>query len=277
VKLRIRDMVVVAACAAAVLVPALAYGDAAPDASFTAEDNVWHVTGSAATQVTIAPGDTVAFGYPTGASYHDVKFDSGEPSSCSGLPAYPSPHGWSGTCRFDTAGTYTFHCEAHPDTMMGTVRVVKPAPTPTATPTPPPAPGSTPAPGATPTPTPTPTPGTPATQTTLKGAVAIAAHQKGTRVRGRVMVRRQGSRLEVSVWVPRSALPGGKGKTLIRIGRSLTAATREEKVAFAVAVSAKARTALHRRGKLTVTVNVALTPPGGHKLTHSARATLRAS
>jgi plastocyanin len=109
-------------------------GAAAPStASFTAVDNIWQVTNSTDTTATIAAGGTVAFGYPDGASFHNVDFDSAQPTSCtqtsgnnSGsvppLPAVPTVPGWAGACTFKTPGTYSFHCDMHAS-MTGTVVV----------------------------------------------------------------------------------------------------------------------------------------------------------
>lgn len=74
--------------------------------------------------VTIAAGGSVVFAYPAGATFHNVDFSDAQPSACaqtaganSGavppLPALPGGQGWSGMCRFDTPGTYTFTCDAH--------------------------------------------------------------------------------------------------------------------------------------------------------------------
>jgi hypothetical protein len=154
--------------------------------------------------------------------------------------------------------------------MTGTITVV--ASSATATPTPTATPGA----GATPTPTPAPGGGgQTVTQTTLKGFVVVPRSQKGTRVRGSVDVKLAGSRLDVAVWVPRKALSGGKSAKLVRIGRQTRASTPAGKVSFAIVTDAKARSALRRHRRLSVTVSIALTPPGGHKLTHSARSTLR--
>src|SRR3954452_1503205 len=101
--------------------------------------------------VNITPGGKVTFSYPTGESVHNVIFvDSGpQPTSCVQTvapPPYPilpvpplpfttEPPGWVGSCTFNTAGTYTFYCQAH-NFMTGTVTVAVPAnnpPTVTAT------------------------------------------------------------------------------------------------------------------------------------------------
>ena len=110
---------------------------------------------------------------------------------------------------------------------------------------------------------------------TLAGMVAIAKSQKGTRVRGSVRIKLAGSRLEVSLWAPRKALSGGKSSKLVRIGRQTRAAAPAGKINFAVGTDAKARSALRRHRRLSVTVSIALTPPGGHKLTRSVKSTLR--
>jgi plastocyanin len=281
-RLKTRELVVVAACGIAVGVPALAYGRGDPVVTINATGTdpyyAWDQT-----DVTIAPGDTVKFSNQQAAAtaFHNVTFAAGspQPAACSQTsgsgagtvtqaPVPKSPKRlWTGECRFDTAGVYSFVCQSHPD-MKGTIRVVA-----AATPTP------TPEPGASPTPTPTPTPGpggTKQTQTTLAGMVAIAKSQKGTRLRGSVRVKLAGSRLEVSLWAPRKALSGGRSSKLVRIGRSTRTSAPAGKINFAVGTDAKARSALRRHRRLSVTVSIALTPPGGHKLTRSVKSTLRA-
>jgi plastocyanin len=279
-RLKTRELVVAAACGIAVGVPALAYGRADPvvtvNASGVDPDYAWDQP-----DVTITAGDTVRFSnHQTATSaFHNVTFDS-RPTTCtqtSGAGAGtvsqgPMPSGvkknWDGECRFDTAGTYKFVCSVHAS-MKGTITVLAVAtPTPSATATP----------GAGPTPTPDPggSGATTQTQTTLAGAVAIARSQQGTRVRGSVDVKLAGSRLEVSLWAPRKAVAGGRSGKLVRIGRSTRASAPAGKVNFAVGTDAKARSALRRHRRLSVTVSVALTPPGGHKLTRSVKSTLRA-
>src|SRR3954464_6966649 len=67
--------------------------------------------------VTINAGETVTFSYPSGGNSHNVDFDAAQPTSCTQtaganigpvppVPAFPSPQGWEGTCRFNTPGTY---------------------------------------------------------------------------------------------------------------------------------------------------------------------------
>jgi plastocyanin len=264
-RLKTRDLVIAAACGIAAGVPALAYGrQDAPEVHPTGADPYYAWSNP---DITIAPGGSVSFNNATN-GFHDVKFDQGSPS-CTGLPTTFKKQWAGGSCRFDTPGDYRYMCELHSATMIGTIHVV-----PAATPTPTTEPG-----GATPTPTPTPAPGpggTTETQTTLSGMVAIAKSQKGTRVRGSVRVKLAGSRLEVSLWAPRNALSRGKSSKLVRIGRQTRASAPAGKFSFAVGTDAKARSALRRHRRLSVTVSIALTPPGGHKLTRSVKRTLRA-
>ena len=285
-RLKTRELVIAAACGIAIGVPALAYGRADSDPVVTINatgadpDWAWDQT-----DVTIAPGQTVAWSnqQASATAFHNVSFEAGSPvpASCaqtSGAGAGPVAQPpvptrpkrlWTAECRFDTPGHYRFACQTHPD-MKGTITVVAAA-------TPTPTPGAS----ATPTPTPTPGPtgsgGPKPTQTTLAGAVHVARAQTGTRVRGSVDVKVGGSRLEVSLWVPRKALLGANRAKLIRIGRSMRVSAPAGKVSFAVGTDAKARSALRRHRRLSVTVSIALTPPGGHKLTRNVKSTLRAS
>jgi plastocyanin len=282
-----RGMLIAAACAALVGLPALARAQGDPPASgdFQAVDDAgtmtsaWRANGTDATTLTIATGGTVTFHYDTGSpstNKHNVVWgdDLNNPqqqpayASCPSTPDRYAPQRapWSGSCTFSAPGTYAFHCIVHPY-MTGTVVVqdVTAQPTATATPI-----GD---PGATPTPTPTVTPDPP--QSTLKGAVKLAASQHGSRVRGTVSVKGAKSRLEVAVFAPRSALSGGKSHAAVRVGRYLRKSAPAGKVSFAVPLSARARKAMDRHRRLRVTVAVALTPPGGHKLTRSLHATVR--
>jgi plastocyanin len=132
-------------------------------ATVVAQDNVFQNS-----PVTVDAGNTVAFAYPSGNSSHNVVFNQA-PSSCvqtagnpifasaPPLPQYPLGPGWEGYCTFNTPGTYTFYCEAHPTEMTGSVTVRGPS-QPTPTPSPSPSPTSTPSPSPTASPTPTPSP-----------------------------------------------------------------------------------------------------------------------
>lgn len=285
-----RAALVAIACGALAGIPALARAQqqdpltgtvTAKDVG-TMGDGRFSVNNGDATTLTVATGATVTFAYPDpqGASFHNVHFDSAQPASChqdSGvnlgavppLPAGPAPHGWSGTCTFSAAGSYPFHCDLHAD-MTGTIVVRDPAaatptPSPGATPTPPPG-----GPYATPTPTPTADP----LQPTLRGAVKLAAHQRGTHVRGSVKVQVARSRLEVALSAKRSALTGGHSTMLVRVGRRRTTASRAGRVAFSVPLTRTGRAALAKLRRLPLTVTVSLTPPGGRKLSRTLHTTL---
>jgi plastocyanin len=265
-----RSALIAGLCGALVGVPALA----------SARDDTPKVTAVDAPAphwdtetVTIPAGGTVAFEYTAAMNVHNVVITGEQDPSCTALPPRKPAIkvSWSASCQFDHPGTYAFVCEWHPTQMTGQV-IVEPTPTPSptygGTPTP------TPPPGATPTPGPGGTSPTP--QSTLKGAVSLARFQRGSRVRGAVKVKAAKSRLEVGVWAPKSKLSGGKSRKAVRIGRFVKGSTAAGRVRFSIKVDAPARSALRRARRLAVTVNVALTPPGGHKLSRSLHATLKA-
>jgi plastocyanin len=172
----------VAGAATAILatLPSQAAGTSPPNsASFTAVDFGWDAAGGG-NSATIAQGGTVSFGYPSGASQHNADFGSGlHPSSCSQtagtssgavppLPHNPTSPGWSGTCTFNTPGTYTFHCDLHAF-MTATIVVQGSGTTTGTTTTTPPTTGTTTTPpttGTTTTPPTTTTTTTPRTTTT---------------------------------------------------------------------------------------------------------------
>jgi plastocyanin len=256
-------------CGALVGVPALASARDDPPA----EANVDTVDGMTPTfspdSVTIVTGGKVTFHSDSATTYHDLTFKDDVTPACAGAPAFGEfQHTWTGTCEFTKPGTYSFVCDYHAVSMHGTVVVKDPAPAATATPNQ----GSS----ATPTPTPTPDPGvTPTPQTTLRGALKLSSAQRGSRVRGTVAVKAAKSRLEVALFVPRSTLSGGRSHKAVRAGRWVRASTAAGSVRFSVSLSARARSALRRARRLAVTVSVALTPPGGPKLTRRLHTTLR--
>jgi plastocyanin len=287
-----------AGVAAAVMLPAMAPGDAPPTtASFTAQDFAWNATGGTTHSVTVAVGGTVDFGYPSGTSSHNADFAGGPaPSSCtqtagvdSGpvppLPAFPTARGWSGSCRFDAAGTYSFHCDLHAF-MTGTVVVVDPnAPPPTTTTTPPtttrtPPPTTTTAPGGT-----TTTPGGGGSGSAGEGGsagggsgstggggaasgrvrVRFVHRQHGAVVRGSVTTPAAHWRVVVTALASNRALARHRPRHIrdVRIASQRSRSDASARTSFALRVSALARAALHRRGRLAVELRIAATPPGG--------------
>jgi plastocyanin len=253
--------------------------DAPPaTASFTAMDFAWNVSGSTSTTANVAAGGTVTFGYPTGGSDHNADFGSGpQPSSCtqtagasSGavppLPAQPTAPGWSGTCTFATAGTYTFHCDMH-SLMTATIVVGN------ALPPPPPPPGgsttssqTTSTPGSTPAPTTTTTGTTPGKPTTpappssalagpARRAIVLAAVQHGAVVHGSLSISAagRGGLLQIQLFAAGHRRAGSLGRRTLPAGR----------VRLAVALNTAARRALHRQHHLDVTVEITITSGKG--------------
>jgi plastocyanin len=283
-QLKTRDLVIAAAVCAVVGIPALAYGQQAPPTvsavDVSASAHKWDNP-----SVTIAPGGTVTFQNttPTG---HNVGFTDKQPSSCtqtSGatfgsavppMPTYPIT-GWSGTCTFNTPGDYPFVCLVHAD-MTGVVHVVAAAtPTPSVQPTTTPVASASPDPGDPGTPAPGTPGGNTATPSQLK--LSVAKTQNGAKVHGNVTVGQAGSRLVVSVWAPKNALQHSSSTKLVEIGHATRIKAPSGKVTFSVTANAKARSALRRHHRLSVTVEIALTPPGGHELTRSVKSTLKMS
>ena len=280
------------------LIPGWASGGALPDAaSFTAADFSWQVTGTGGQQATIAAGGTVSFGYPTGSNMHNADFGTGpQPSSCtqaSGadtgavppLPHKPTAPGWSGSCRFDTPGTYTFHCDLH-SFMTGTIVVEAPTitttttspaptgtttattpttttpttPTGTTTTTSPPPPATTPTTPAAPRP-----PGGPLLNGPAARAVRVPARQRGTAIAGSVELApaANAGRLEVDLTVDRGQ-PGARRGPLT-VGRLVRRSLRSGTVGFRVALSAAGRRLLARAGGLRLTASITLTAVDGRR------------
>lgn len=278
----------------AVAVPGIAPGDPPPGtASFTAEDYSWHVTGDrTSSSVTIAKGGTVTFGYPSGISTHNADFAGGPaPTSCvqtagtpgsrspPPLPSEPTAAGWSGTCTFETPGTYTFHCDLHPTRMHGTIVVVDPN-------APPPTTGTT---GTTP-PTTTTAPGSPGTTSTgttsppggstqqgTRVRVRVARLQRGSLLRGTVTVPAAGSRIDVTALVASRAL-GGRARRRarqVRVGGKRLRAKAAGATAFSLTLDAAARAALRRHRRLAVSLRIVVTPPHGARVVKTVAVVVR--
>jgi plastocyanin len=268
--------------AAIAVIPGIARSESPPPATaaFTASDiagssvygeHRWYVAGSTATQVTVAQGATVTFSYPTGNSQHNVDFSAGgaAPSACtqaagasSGavppLPHTPTRAAWSGSCTFNTPGTYVFQCDEHPYEMKGTI-VVQPiaqpptntGPSGTAMSTTPPPAGSGP-------------------QNTLGGgAIHLLSRQRGTSVHGSVLVAQSGSTLEVDALAHAAGLARAHRLSQVRVGRLVRSSLKAGRVSFAVAVDARARRALRRHRRLALQLRLTLTGPGGQALTRT--------
>ncbi|HWK29673.1 MAG TPA: plastocyanin/azurin family copper-binding protein [Solirubrobacter sp.] len=148
--------VTIALAVVGAVVGGVAVAGAEPRADVTIKatlGNVWDNP-----SVTIQTGDTVTFDTASGGpTVHDVKPQTG-PAEDAGWPDFYGPFSSTAqyTYTFTQPGTYTFHCQAHPD-MTGKIEVAgAPAtPTPTSTATATASPTATPTRTATPTPTPT--------------------------------------------------------------------------------------------------------------------------
>jgi plastocyanin len=286
-KLKTRDLVIAAAVCAAVGIPALAYGQQAPPTvsavDVSATTHKWDNP-----EITIAPGQTVTFQNTTGTGHNADFTDADKQPTCtqtSGtnvgavppLPKFTIPH-WTGTCTFSAPGDYPFICDVHAD-MTGVIHVVapgQPTPTATATPTATPVASATPGPGGGgSTPNPSGSGGNTASPSQLKLSVAKA--QTGGTLRGNVMVEKAGSKVAVSVWAAKSALQHSSSKKLVQVGHVTRTKAPAGRLTFKVVINSKARSALRRHRRLSVTVEIALTPPGGHELTRSVKSTLRMS
>ena len=278
-----------AAAAVVIAIPAFAYGQPEPaPRSIVAVDCRFENPADGGPLVTINPGETVTFSYPSGGNFHNVRFTKEQPTSCtltaggSGpvppLPANPSPPGWSGTCTFNAEGAYEFVCALHND-MLGAVLVVPvgatPTPTPSVTATPTPTPTatatqtSTPAATATAIPqstvAPTPTPPPAATQTTgpAAGRLKLARTQRGQAIKGSVAVAHAGSRLRVEVLLKRK-----------RVGTA-TRSVNAGSAAFTVKLDRGAKRTLQRSRRLALTVRITVTPPTGSAFSETRKVTLR--
>jgi hypothetical protein len=97
-------------------------------------------------------------------------------------------------------------------------------------------------------------------QTTVK--LTLARTQRSMRVRGAVLVEQAGARLVVTA------------RTNRRVGRFVRRSTGPGTAVFSVGLDAKARKTLRRKGRLTISVRVALTPAGGKTLTRRGKTTL---
>ncbi len=248
------------------LLPAVAVAEAPPSTgAFNAVDIAWQNPVTGENQVVIAPGGTVTFSYPSGATIHNVVFTAGNPASCtqtsgnnSGavppLPANPTGPGWSGSCKFDAEGTFSFVCGFHA-TMRGSVVVSATVPGEQ-----PPGGGGSGGSGGSGGGSGGGSSGGPA-----GSKLTVAAVQHGGVVRGSVVVAGAGSRLSVDLLARRSAL-GGAGTKLVSAGR-LSKAVGAGKRAFSVALSGAAKRAVADAGRIAVTVKLKVRPASGAAFT----------
>jgi plastocyanin len=262
--------------AAALAVPAVHKADVPPSTgTFTAVDYDWEGNGGSSNMITIAPGGTVTFGYPSGTDEHNVDFDSGSsPTSCTQsagtntgavppLPSAPQAKGWSGSCTFNTPGTYSFHCDKHLD-MRGTIFVD---------------PGTTTGSGTTPTGTSpggstggggsTTTPGTKISP--ARPSVSVPHHQHGTALKGSVSTPAGPSKIAITAFVSKKLLAAKP----VKVGWFSKRSTGTGKTSFTLKLNSTAKRALKRRHSLAISLRILVTPSGGSAVTKTAAVTLR--
>jgi plastocyanin len=208
--------------------------------------------------VSSAPGGTVALRNPSNLVPHGVHWTGGpEKPSCSGVPVDSSGTSWSGTCAFAQAGTYTFVCPVHPEEMRGTITVAAGEAAPSPEPGQPPAPAQGPSEG-------------PAVE-----ALRLASRQRGSAVRGSIVVSPGGvgGRLDVELRASSASL-GGRAKRSIRVGELTRPLARSGQLPFVVRLEPSAHRALRRRGHLPIIVKTVVTPPNGPRTTMTRRVKL---
>jgi plastocyanin len=196
-------------------------------------------------------GGTVGFKNPSSVVPHGVNWTGGpEKPSCSGVPAGQESVDWSGSCTFAQSGTYTFVCPVHPTEMKGTISVVS---------------------GEAPPGTPPPPEGSPESplQGSASSAVKVAKSQRGSSVRGSVDLSPAsvGGRLEVTLLARRASLFAAQRPATSRVGRLVRSPSTAGRLAFTVTLKRAARKALRIKKKLSLTVQVVVTPPGRAALT----------
>jgi plastocyanin len=249
--------------------PAAAGSSAPTTASVTAVDFDWSMPGATDYTDTIAAGDSVTFSYPSGVSIHNVDFTGGGPTACiqtagatvgpvSPLPAAPEAPGWSGTCRFDTPGTYRFVCDNH-NYMKGTIVVEGRGASTTTTGTSTTASGTSTAPADQAPGAGTSTSGG-SSSPSARPRVSVAHRQRGAVLRGTVTT--PGGRARIAV----TAFLAGHGSRT-RAGSQTKQSRAAGITAFAVRLEAAGRRALLRAHRLAVELRVVVTPAAGRPVT----------
>jgi plastocyanin len=197
----------------------------------------------------IGAGGTVAFRNPSTTVPHGVHWTGGpEKPSCS-ASVEAEKTDWSGSCTFAQPGTYAFVCTVHPNEMKGTITVSSGE-----GPPPPPPPGG---------------PPESPLQGSASSALKLAKSQRGASVRGSVALSQAsaGGRLQVLLLARQASLSSVAAPPMSRIGRLVRSPLGAGRLSFAVPLKRVARRALRRRQRLSLTVRVIVTPPGGAALT----------
>jgi plastocyanin len=189
----------------------------------------------------IGLGGTVTFRSTSPTVPHGVKWTGGpEKPSCPGVPSEGEHTGWSGSCTFAQAGTYTFVCNVHPTEMKGAITVSSTE----APPPPPPPPGGS-------------------AESPLRGpassALKLAKSQHGGSVRGSINLSpaAAGGRLQVLLVAKQGGRVGRLSRLYLKAGR----------LSFTVPLTSRGRRMLKAAKKLPLTVQIVVTPPGQAALT----------
>lgn len=192
----------------------------------------------------VGTGGSVTFKNSSASVPHGVEWTGTPPAtpSCSGVPIGEGRTSWSGSCTFAQPGTYTFRCVVHPTEMTGAI-TVSASGTVTTSPSPP---SESPLSG-------------PAAQ-----ALKLASSQRGS-VRGSIAVSQAGAgaRLEVDLLARRAALLGAGHTGRQRVGRLIRSALQPGRISFTVPLGRPARRTLRRHGRLSLRVEVIVTPQHG--------------
>ncbi|HEX5223870.1 MAG TPA: plastocyanin/azurin family copper-binding protein [Solirubrobacteraceae bacterium] len=235
----------------------------------------------------IAPGASITFANNTTVA-HGIEWIGGpgapacEPSVPVGKGIAASGTEWKGDCTFAAAGTYSFYCTVHGPAMRGTIVVGGGGTTTTVTSTGTSTPtggGATSTGAATP-----PAAGAPSGASSVPGAggtqalfsaLHLGGSPHGPVVYGSLTVSpaSAGGTLTVQVLAARAQLASAHAPVVI--ARLVRRSLRPGPLSFSARVSARGRSALHRRGRLRVTVRIAIVPAQGTPAVTSRALTLR--
>jgi plastocyanin len=248
---------------AVVVLPGVAASETAPPA-VVAENAGAYSHHWVPPSVTINSGGAVEFSNPTEVA-HGIRWMSTPgttPVCAAGVPvgttSVASGTHWKGTCSFATAGTYTYYCTVHGNAMSGSITVA--ATTPETTPGT--TPGTTPSTSSTPTTTSTPggatTPGAPSSPAAELSALKLGPSRHGSSIHGSVLLAQAAAGGTLTI-----VLQARLGAHRVLVGRLTRAYLSAGFQSWTIALSSRARRALHAKHRLPLSVKVSLTPPGG--------------
>lgn len=275
--------------AVVVVLPAVASSEAAPTIEAVHEGGVYGGYRWKPPTAAVNAGGVVSFSNPSETNHGvEWKYPPVTPSCSAGVPvgttAAASNTKWSGTCTFSQPGKYEFWCTVHGSEMHGTI-TVNPSGTTTPTPT------------TTPTGTQTTTSGggsstTPgesgsqvgsgASGSPLAGgasqSVKVASSQHGRSVRGSVAISQAGvgGSLEVDLLAKSASLASGGHASPVRVGKLVLSHLRAGKAAFSVPLNNRARGALRRHRRLTLSARIVIKPMTGSPVTVTRSVALHA-